>query len=184
MNCPWCANEIPDGSVFCNHCGTSTVPREKESKTPAVMLWGVAAIVLCGLLYLGLGSWRANRVRAAIFHTPITITNETQNLGAHSWRSIPVLLPYGGSLDVTLQVVRGNPLDVYLVDASGMDMMKLTTNWSTIQGNPNFSAVKTTNYQRTAPLNQGRYYLVMRDTSLGIFSSAATDVDLKIELVP
>jgi predicted nucleic acid-binding Zn ribbon protein len=184
MNCPWCANEIPDGSEFCNHCGTSTQPREKKRTTPAIVLWGGVAVIVCGLLYLGLGSWRANRVRAAVFHTPITFTNETQNLGAHSWRYIPVLLPYSGSLDVTLQVARGNPLDVYLVDAGVLDVMKQTANWRAIQGNANFSAVKTTTYHRTAPLNQGAYYLVMRDTSLGILSASGTDVDLKIELVP
>lgn len=185
MNCSRCANEIPDGSQFCNHCGGSTKSSAIRGSTGSLLLWAAAALaILLALLYFGLGSWRADRVGAAVLHTPITLTNETQNLGAHSWRSISVVPPYSGTLDITLQVVRGNPVDVYLVDGSVMDVMKRTPDWRAIQGNADFRAVKTTTYHRTSPLNQGTYYLVMRDTSLGILSSSATDVDLKIELNP
>jgi len=157
----------------------------KKRATGLILLWGAASIALLfGLLYFGFGSWRAARVGAAVFHSPITLANETQNLAAHSWRSVAVTLPYSGTLEITLQVVRGNPVDVYLVDGSLMDVMKRTADWRAIQGNTDFEAVKTTTYHRIAPLNQGTYYLVMRDTSLGILSSSSTDVDLKIELNP
>ena len=36
----------------------------------------------------------------------------------------------------------------------------------------------------TAPLNQGNYYWVLRDTSLGIFSQQASDVAVKVVLKP
>jgi len=32
MNCPKCSGSVPDGSVFCNHCGTRLVKRPKKGK--------------------------------------------------------------------------------------------------------------------------------------------------------
>lgn len=178
MNCRACANEISNGSQFCNRCGTSTNPVEKKSKRGIILSCvgvGVALVVL--LLYF-------TRAGAVVVHSPVAYANTTQNVAAHSWRSIVFEAPYAGTLDITAQVVHGNPVDVYLVDESLMEVMKRTPNWRAIQGNTNFSAVKTTTYHRTAPVKQGRYYLVLRDTSLGIFSASATDVDLKMNLNP
>jgi hypothetical protein len=182
MNCSACANPIPEGSQFCNHCGTSMQAKPRKKTSRLVLVGG--AVALCGLAYLGMGSSNANRVGATILHTPITFTNETQNLGAHSWRSVPVQLPYSGTLDITMNVDRGNPLDVYLVTPETLEEMKKTALWRNIRGNANFSAVKTTTYHRDSPLDRGTYYFVMRDTSLGIFSASGTDVDLKIGLRP
>jgi hypothetical protein len=85
---------------------------------------------------------------------------------------------------VTLDVVRGNPLDVLLVDSSQMDVLKKTNDWRPVEGNVDFSASKTTTYHRTAPINQGTHFLVMRDTSLGILSQSASDVVVKVVLNP
>jgi len=44
--------------------------------------------------------------------------------------------------------------------------------------------VKTKTYWRTGQLGQGSYYLVMRDTSLGILSQRASDISVKVQLNP
>ncbi len=185
MNCPHCANAIPDGSQFCNHCGMSTVAKPKQTCGKYVyFLW--AALALFGLwsfVRYTAGSGPANRIVAAVAHTPITLTDETENLRASSLRAIPVQPPYNGTLDITLRVVHGNPLDVVLIDSNQMDGLK-TSGWQNIESNPNFNAVKTTTYHRTAPINQGTYFLVVRDTSLGILSQSASDVAVKVTLNP
>jgi len=47
-----------------------------------------------------------------------------------------------------------------------------------------FSASKTKTYRRSGQLNEGSYYLVLRDTSLGILSSSASDISVKVQLNP
>jgi hypothetical protein len=47
-----------------------------------------------------------------------------------------------------------------------------------------FTASKTTTYKRSGRLMQGNYYLVLRDTSLGVSSARSSDVTVKVELNP
>jgi hypothetical protein len=56
--------------------------------------------------------------------------------------------------------------------------------WINVQVYGDFSATKTKTYNRSARLNQGIYYLVLRDTSLGILSAHASDISVKAELKP
>jgi hypothetical protein len=56
--------------------------------------------------------------------------------------------------------------------------------WSQVQVYSNFNAAKTKLYRRSARLGQGSYYLVLRDTSLGILSASASDISVKVQLNP
>jgi hypothetical protein len=145
----------------------------------------LAVIVLLGwyALRVNYGSKGTERIVASVTHTPITLTDETQNVAANSWRGIGINVPYNGKLDVSLRIVRGNPLDVILMDASQLDVLK-NGGWGNVSSYTNFSAVKTTSYRRNSPVNQGTYYLVLRDTSLGILSQSASDVAVKVTLNP
>src|SRR5882762_394619 len=163
MNCPHCANAIPDGSQFCNHCGMSTVAKPKQTRGKYVyFLW--AALALFGLwsfVRYTAGSRPADRMVAAIAHTPITLTDETQNLRANSWRAIPIQPPHRGSLDVTLDVVRGNPLDVLLVDSSQMDVLKKTNDWRPVEGNVRLQCLEDDNLPPNST-NQPRHLFLGR----------------------
>lgn len=44
--------------------------------------------------------------------------------------------------------------------------------------------METKTYRRKSQLNQGSYYLVLRDRSLGILSAKATDIAVKVILNP
>jgi len=56
--------------------------------------------------------------------------------------------------------------------------------WGQVQVYTDFSAAKTTLYRRNARLGKGTYYLVVRDTSLGILSASASDISVKVQLNP
>ena len=186
MVCPHCQNPIPDGSSFCNHCGMAPAGTPKKSRSPLFYVLVTLAVVILGLYVFmrqTVGSKQADRVIAAVVHTPVILEDETQNVRAASWRAIPLNAPYNGTLDVNVNVARGNPLDVILVDASQLPTLQ-SNNWSNVLVNPNFSAAKMTTYRRTSPIDRGSYYLVLRDTSLGIFSQSATDVAIKATLNP
>ena len=92
-------------------------------------------------------------------------------------------VPYTGSLTLTINVVHGNPMDVLITNADQLPVLQ-AKDWQNIQTITDFNAVKTQTYARTARLPLGAYYLVLRDTSLGILSSSASDISIKMDLKP
>jgi hypothetical protein len=118
-----------------------------------------------------------------IFHTPQTITDEVENVPAASWKVLNYNFPSGGKLDITVRVVNGNPIDIYLTPADQVDAMK-RREWGSVKTYGDFNANKTREYHRTAQLGAGSYCLVLRDTSLGILSAHASDVSVKTILTP
>lgn len=132
---------------------------------------------------VNLGSRPASQAIATIVRAPVTLTDEVENLPAHSWKADGLNLPYGGTVEVNLEVMRGNPVDVFLTTPDQLDAMK-REDWSNVRALTNFNAEKTKLYRRTDQLQQGSYYLVMRDTSLGILSASASDISVKVRLNP
>jgi hypothetical protein len=130
-----------------------------------------------------IGTQNTNQAIATIVHAPITLKNEVQNLPANSWRAVSLNLPYSGAVNVSLEVVRGNPVDVFLVNANQLETIK-KEDWHNVQVVGDFNALKAKLYRRDVQLTQGGYYLVLRDTSLGILSASASDISVKVELNP
>ena len=113
----------------------------------------------------------------------MTITDEIENVPASSWKALNYNFPSGGQLDITVRVVDGNPIDIFLTPVDQMDAIK-KEQWGNVKTYNDFNATKTKTYHRTAQLGPGSYYLVLRDTSLGILSARATDVSVKTVLTP
>jgi len=130
-----------------------------------------------------LGNKATNQIIATAIHTPLEVKNEVENLPASSWKAVALNLPYSGAVDVNLRVVSGNPVDVFVTTPDQLAAMK-KEQWNQVQVYSDFSATKTKTYRRSAQLGQGAYYLVLRDTSLGILSSSASDVSVKVQLNP
>ena len=140
-------------------------------------------LLLVGLIWYNAGSKRTTQMIAAAVHAPITLQDEVQNLPASSWKAIALNLPYSGTLNVNLEVVRGNPIDVFLTTTEQLETLK-KEQWNQVRVYTDFSASKTKTYRRSSQLGQGNYYLVLRDTSLGILSSTASDISVKVQLNP
>jgi hypothetical protein len=171
--CVFCAEEIQDAAVVCKHCG-----RELATASGAKRRWLKRALIVVPLLVVVLAVVAAaNRGLGARSVPP------QPRLPAASWKAIPMTLPYTGNVEVTLSVVRGNPLDVFMTASDQLETMK-QGEWNNVRVYTDFNASKTKAFRRTAYLQQGSYYLVMRDTSLGILSSRASDVSLRARLNP
>ena len=143
----------------------------------------VVLLVLLGYIWYRAGTRTTTQMIATAVHAPVTLTDEVQNLPASSWKAVALNLPYSGTVEVSLQVVRGNPVDVFLTTPDQFETMK-KGEWNNVRVYGDFNAVKTKTYRRTGQLGQGSYYLVMRDTSLGILSSSASDISVKVQLNP
>jgi hypothetical protein len=119
----------------------------------------------------------------SLFHQSLTVTDEVENVPAASWKALNYNFPSGGKLDITVNVVNGNPIEIYLANADQLEAIK-RGEWSTVRTYSNFNATKARTFHRTGIVGPGSYCLVLRDTSLGVLSAHASDVSVKTILTP
>jgi hypothetical protein len=159
----------------------NTPARYWTRRTTVLLVIFVMFIIGC-MWYVN-GIKGTNNILAAAVHAPTTMTDEVENLPAHSMKGIGFNVPYDCSVGITIEVAHGNPIDLFLIDASQLGAAQRSAGRG-VQSYADFNATKATSYSRTARLKEGSYYLMMRDRSLGIFSASASDVSVKIQLNP
>jgi hypothetical protein len=113
-------------------------------------------------------------------HTPATVLLETvEKLEIGSYKAFPLNLPSNGTLDVTVDVLRGNPVDVAVIPGTELENLKERKEFKKVG---RFTATKTKSYKRSVDLGSGDYYLVLRDSSLGVFSVQHSDIKVQVRL--
>jgi TolB-like protein len=112
-------------------------------------------------------------------HATIILLETVAKLEIGSYKAFPLNLPFGGSIDVTVEVLRGNPLDVTLMPGPELENFKQQKEFKKVAF---FTAAKKKSYQRSTELGAGDYYLVVRDSSLGVFSVQHSDVKVLVRL--
>ena len=144
-------------------------------------------VVLCLVVFVWVivrfasGEKAANTATAALLQRPIELKNSIENLKATSSHGIGLNLPYSGTLSIEASVIRGNKIDIYLIPLDQWDNFKAEKFFNQFS---EFKAEKTKNYKRDSRLSSGNYYLVFRDSSLGILSESTSDIKLLVNLVP
>lgn len=128
-----------------------------------------------------LGHKQTDRAVATILKQPMELRDAIENLPASSWKGIPLPITYDGTLNVELEVVRGNSIDVYVLDSEDIDAFKAGERFHHY---PAFEATKTKTYKRAGRLKSGGYILVLRDASLGILSASSSDIKVSARLAP
>jgi hypothetical protein len=204
MFCRFCGATLANDSSFCHACGRSlTAAASSEAgaaQAPAVapqepqraqsssgtMFWRLVGVVL--LLALGwyfvqqnVGGKPAITAIKEAARMPVDLKNETFGVPSTSWKAIGFQVPYAGSLTVSVQVTRGNPMEMFLTNDSGLQELK-STKQARYLGS--FYSVKGTSFAHTERIGPGVYYFVVRDPSLGILSSSSSDVTLKAHIDP
>jgi hypothetical protein len=158
---------------------------DPKANLKSLLRFAVIFAILLGGLWLYVryyrGQRKANTVVASVLRQPIELKSSTENIPAASYEGFALSLPYDGTLTVEGTVMNGNGLDIYLVTFKQMDKIQSKQSFTKIQG---FDATKTKNYERSARMAKGDYYLVVEDTSLGILSKTATDVKIYARLEP
>lgn len=140
-------------------------------------------VMILWVAWYNKGTRKTTQMVASAVHAPMTLKDEVDNVPANSWKAVGVDVPYSGTIDVSLQVLQGNPMDVFVVPSDQLDTMK-KEDWDHIKVYSDFNATKTKTLKRTGQLGQGSYYFVLRDTSQGTLSARASDISLKVQLSP
>lgn len=161
--------------------GTATAPVTKAGRKSRVGLLLIILFGVIAVIWYSQGTKQTTQLIASAVHAPIQLLNEVQNVPAHSWKAIAFTTAYTGSVAVNIHVVRGNPMDVFVMNPDQVNNLKANAIVATYT---DFDAQKTEVYDRSARLQQGAYYLVLRDTTLGILSAKASDVSVTIQLNP
>lgn len=155
-------------------------PARKKSNA-ALMIWRLVGVaILLWLLWVFLGRPSTTAIKE-MANLPSDLVNDSFGLSAASWKSTPVMVPYNGSLTISVEVTRGNPVHVFLTNAVGVEKFKDTLQGTHYGG---FASQKTMSFEHTARINAGQYFLVVHDPSLGILSSSSSDISLKAHIAP
>ncbi len=151
--------------------------------TPTRVFLGIVVLLVGFGFFANIYDKASKGQSVNLLHQSETVTDEIENVPAASWKAINYNFPAGGKLDITVRVVNGNPIDIFLMPADQMDTVK-KSGWGNVKTYGDFNATKAMTYHRTAQLGPGSYCLVLRDTSLGILSARASDVSVKTILTP
>jgi len=153
----------------------------KKSSWRAFLLVFIGVVLIWVYLQSRLTQPAANILKEVV-HMPMDLSTETFTIPARGWKGIVIQVPYSGSLTIEAQVLgRGNAMEMFLTDQSGIDKLKSTEQATYLGG---FYAAKGSSFQHTARMNQGQYFFVVRDAHFGIFSATASDVSLKARVEP
>jgi len=194
MFCHKCGVETPDDSQFCRKCGNhlgvtsnaggaaaAPAPAKKKSSSNIGIKLALLAVLIGVLWYIVSQVGKPTTLVRTVARLPIDLTNEIENVHANSWRALTIQVPYDGALTISVQVQRGNPVQMYLTTPAGLDKLKNESQNTYLGG---FFAQQARTFQHTERVNQGTYYFVLRDYSLGILSSQASDVAVKARIEP
>src|ERR1051326_3145113 len=122
------------------------------------------------------GEKEANKMVSTVLKSPIELKNSVENLPASSFKWVSLSLPYTGTLTVEVRVLKGNDVDIYIIQPDEIDNIKTKRPFKYLQ---DFDAQKTKNFRRSARLQSGNYYLVLMDKTLGLISKSSSDVQIK-----
>jgi hypothetical protein len=159
-------------------------PRNAAFWKLAPKVFYVIVILLVGLgIFINIYDRASRGERVTLFHKPLTITDEVENIPATSWKALNYGFPSGGKLDITIRVVNGNPIDILLVNTDQLEAIN-KGEWRNVRTYADFNVTNARTYHRTEFVRPGNYYLVLRDTSFGVQSAHASDVSVKTILTP
>jgi len=114
-------------------------------------------------------------------HTPVTMLETVEKLKIGSSKVFSLNLLNGGTVNVTVDVLRGNPIDINIIPGSELENFKGNKKFNSVA---DFTTAKMKSYKRSAHLDSGNYYLVLRDSSLGFFSMQSSEIKIMVQLEP
>jgi hypothetical protein len=163
------------------------VAQDRNHGTAGLGSWLLKALLVLVLVVLrcfgdNARSLAKTQSLPAAVRAPVTLMDQTEHLPAPSWKAIPLILPYSGSISVEVRVVQGNPINVLLMTPDQFAKVK-KEEWSKLEISGEIRGANTKLYTHTGPVARGGYYLVLGDRHLEGPSSTSV-VSIKVRLNP
>jgi hypothetical protein len=191
MTCSHCANDIPDGSKFCNHCGTPPQAQNAPKSSFFSKVIPVLVVVLLALLVVRFAqnqTWASRsgtaRLSATVFgpqlHQFKTVDSAVV-VRANSLSWYPFAVPPNATQvsllgHFTATGGLGNDIECYVLDEDGLANLKNRHSANTF-----FNSGKVTQAKIAAilPPTPGTYYLVL-DNRFSLITPKAVQVEATV----
>ena len=129
--------------------------------------------------------------------TPAVLIDEVVNLSANSAKKVPLHIAKESMITLTVNVVHGNPVDVYVIPTSELgnfnNALSITGN---IMADPaarerakhmfqqveEFRVTKARTYKRAGVFRPGDCFIILVDTSKGVLSLPRSDIKVHAQL--
>lgn len=194
VTCRECAKTISDQAVVCPSCGApgpKAAPARATGGSSNLLgaLLALGVIAACGwfLLRTFVGERAADSLVATVVKAPVDLKDEIISVGAGRSQGIPITLPYAGEVELQVAIVKGEHVNVYVIDGAAWD--EFSRAQAALFGGkfhhyPAFAATAASQVRRSGRLDQGTYYVVIENPTLGILVPASFDVAVKAKLRP
>ncbi len=114
---------------------------------------------------------------------PVTLIDEVEHLPAPSWKTIPLILPYSGTVTTNIVVLHGNPINVILTTPNQFKKMQ-HGEWKNLKVSGGVTETGTKSYTHMSSLGRGGYYLVIGDTYIGEPPTPPSEISVRVRLNP
>jgi hypothetical protein len=132
-----------------------------------------------GLIYFAMGQKAAAYVTASVTHQSIELQDSVIRLRADSATTVPISFPYSGTANLEARVVRGNPVNVFLITADQIANVRAGRRFVFVNSS---RASNSRSYARLVAVDSGSYYLVLRDPSLGVLSAPVSEIKVHVDV--
>jgi hypothetical protein len=143
--------------------------------------------VVWWMLRAVMGEKAAEATLATLVRAPIDLRNEIVAVGAKSSRAVPIEVPYSGTVELNVQVIKGKHVNVYVITPSAWQ--EFVAAKSALFGGqyhhfPEFQAEEASKVRLSGRLAEGHYYVVIENPTFGILVPSSFDVEIKATLHP
>jgi hypothetical protein len=187
MKCPHCANDTPDGSKFCNHCGMAPqgqAPKTSAGSKVAVALFAILLAFFALRFVIQTGQTSASKPGPTVFAPQLhqfKVVDSAAAVGANSFSWYTFTVPPNATQVNLLGHFAatgggGNDIECYVIDEDGLANLK-----NGHPANTFFNSGKVTQARIGAalPSSPGTYYVVL-DNRFSLFTPKAVQINATI----
>ncbi len=162
--------------------GRAMLP-EYEQRGKSALPLVVASSVLILSVCFAIRRREVSQLLTAAPHRRIILVDDVDHLPPLAWKAIPMTLPSSGIVNIDVRVIRGNPIDAFLTTPDQFDIPK-KVEWNGLKIYRDISITGTRTFRWTGRLEQGGFYLVVRDMTVPIPTTPTSDISVKVLLDP
>ncbi|MEO8903612.1 MAG: hypothetical protein ABI627_18995 [Polyangiaceae bacterium] len=185
------AAHAPFASALLPETTRSLEQKKPTSNTRTAVLGLILLTIVALAIFLWLralmGESAVEGVVAAAIRAPIDVKNEIISVPAQHCRGVPIQLPYSGQMNLEVTVVKGEHVNVYVVNATDWsEFEKAETSFfgGKFHHYPAFQATRASRSRTSGALAEGAYFVVLENPTFGLLVDPSFDVEVKARLQP